>query len=556
MQRNLTLKHLILPPVTPDRAHSRKSPMARFTVALAFLTLLTALLFTAPELRAESTAFKKAVAQAAAQNKIISAFYKARNYEPIWFGGRNNQRRRAFLDALSRAPAHGLPLGRYDAAQVRAALSGFKSAKERGKIEVQTTRQFLQYARDIQSGILEPRKIDENMTLRPPRRDPLALLQAISKGSASAFLRKLPPQTADYQGLLKEKRRMEQVVARGGWGPKVSASKLKVGSSGKAVVALRKRLSKLGYPGSGVSSKYDKSLVQAVARFQRDYGLVADGVAGKATLAAINTSATTRLMQTVIGLERVRWLNKTLGKRHILVNEAAFTAQIFDKGRETFLTRVVVGQAGRWRTPEFEKKMTHMIVNPSWYVPASIAGLEDLPLLKESNEALTRQDLVMTDDAGQVVNPRNIDFSGYTKDNFPYSLRQPPSGANALGKVKFLFPNKHAIYLHDTPAKRLFGYDSRMFSHGCVRVEKPDELAYALLSRQTQNPKKVFDDLVASGEETRVNLKEPVPIYLVYRTVFVDKTGRARYRADGYNVDGKVFKALTRAGVRLRALKS
>jgi len=368
-----------------------------------------------------------------------------------------------------------LPKGQYDAALLRKDFAGFKSPKVRGALEVQTSKKFLQYARDVQSGILEPRRIDKNMTLRSPRRDGLTLLQNFAASSPAGFLKKLPPQTTKYAGLQKEKRRMEQIVARGGWGAKVPAKKLKPGANGATVVALRKRLAKLGYRGVGVSLCYDKSLQIVVARFQKDYGLIPDGVAGRATLAAVNTSATTRLMQVVIGLERLRWLNKPLGKRHILVNEAAFMASVIDNGRATFTTRVVVGQRGRWRTPEFEKKMTHLVINPSWYVPASIAGIEYLPLLKKSADALTRQDLAITDANGAVVNPSNIDFSGFSKDNFPYSLRQPPSGANALGKVKFMFPNKHAIYLHDTPAKSLFGRDIRAYSHGCVRVMKPDE---------------------------------------------------------------------------------
>ncbi len=550
------MKEKYPPNAVVQTGYLRDDPKRRLLNWLLAFTLGIAALVSALPAHAESVAFKQAVAQAAAKSKVLSAFYKARDYEPIWTGNRDGQRRRAFLEALKLAPSHGLPYGRYDASRLRKDLSGFKSAKARGALEVQTSARFLQYARDIQTGILEPRRIDKNMTLRPPRRDPLKLLTSFAASSPSGFLKKLVPQTSEYAGLLKEKRRIEKIVARGGWGAKVSAKKLKPGDKGAAVVSLRKRLTKLGYRGVGVSPAYDNALQITVARFQKDYGLIPDGVAGGATLAAVNTSAATRLMQVVIGLERLRWLNKPLGKRHILVNEAAFMASVIDNGRATLTTRVVVGQRGRWRTPEFEKKMTHLVINPSWYVPASIAGIEYLPLLKKSSDALTRQDLVMTDADGKVVNPSNIDFTGYTKDDFPYSLRQPPSGANALGKVKFMFPNRHAIYLHDTPSKGLFGRDIRAYSHGCVRVMKPDELAYTLLSKQSANPKALFDGLVATGEEATVTLREPVPIYLVYRTAWVDTAGRPQYRADSYGVDGKVFKALKKAGVRLGAAKS
>lgn len=532
-------------------SHQRLFLWSLFALAMLISTVLVAF----PSY-AQSTAFKLAVAQAASKDKAIAAFYKARNYKPIWTSGADRQRRRALLEALRRAPNHGLPTGRYDASQVNKDFSGFKSAKARGVLEVETTRKFLQYARDIQSGVLEPKRIDENMTLRPPRRDRLKTLQSFAKSSPVAFFKSLPPTDPGYNRLLKEKVRIERIIGRGGWGATVNAKKLKPGQSGKQVVIMRKRLTALGYKRIGTSPKYDTGLERAVQIFQQDSGLNADGVAGSKTIAAMNTSPETRLMQVVIGLERLRWLNKPLGKRHILVNEAAFMAYVIDNGKPTMTTRVVVGKAGRWRTPEFEKKMTHMVINPSWYVPASIAGTEYLPRLQQSSDALTRQDLVMTDTDGNVVNPVGIDFKQYTKDDFPFSLRQPPSGGNALGKVKFMFPNKHAIYLHDTPSRSLFGKDIRTFSHGCVRVQKPDELAYTLLGKQMANPKSFFDGLIATGEEATVKLKEPVPIYLVYRTAWVSADGRPNYRADSYNVDRKVFNALAKAGVVLRGVQS
>ena len=520
------------------------------------LVLGLALALSGLPARAQSTAFKLAVAQAAANDKVILAFYKARDYRPIWTGNADRQRRKAFLDALKRAPDHGLPRGRYEADELRKSFAGFKSAKAKGALEVEVTRKFLQYARDIQSGILEPRRIDRNMTLRPPRRDPLKTLESFAKSSPAAFIRKLAPLSPDYQRLLKEKLRMERIVGRGGWGAPVKAKKLKPGDSGPAVVALRKRLTAMGYGRLGSAKTYDAALESAVQKFQLDHGLNADGVAGGNTLRAINTPATERLMQVVIGLERLRWLNKPLGKRHILVNEAAFMAYVIDNGKRTLTTRVVVGQPGRWRTPEFEKKMTHMVINPSWFVPGSIAGGEYLPLLKKNARALERQGIVMTDANGRRVDPTKVDFSKYSKGNFPYSLRQPPSDGNALGKVKFMFPNKHAIYLHDTPAKNLFGKDIRAYSHGCVRVQKPFELAYTLLAKQSANPKALFDGYVKAGKEVTVNLKQPVPIYLVYRTAWVEPNGRPNYRLDTYKVDKKVFAALAKAGVVLRGIQS
>ncbi|MBL4750365.1 MAG: L,D-transpeptidase family protein [Amylibacter sp.] len=539
-------------------AKSRRWKLGKHFRSFAFLTLILGsfLIITGLPVFAQSTAFKQAVAQAAAKDKDIAAFYQARDYKPIWTGNRDRKRRQAFIAAANKASDHGLPTGRYDAGQLKRDFRSAKSAKARGLLEVETTKRFLQYARDIQSGILEPRRIDKNMTLQPPRRNRGSLLASFSKGSPDAFFKSLPPKHPDYGRLLKEKNRMEKIVGRNGWGATVKARKLKPGQSGPAVAALRRRLTAMGYGNLGSSTEYNASLVKAVQVFQVDHGLNADGNAGGITLAAVNVSAKERLMQIVIGLERLRWLNKPLGKRHIMVNEADFKATVFDNGKPTLETRVVVGKAGRWRTPEFEDSMTHMVINPSWFIPGSIAGGEYLPLLKKNANALSRQGIEIRDTAGNRVNPMNIDFSKYSKNNFPFSMRQPPSNGNALGRVKFLFPNKHAIYLHDTPSKSLFGRDIRTFSHGCVRVQKPLELAYTLLAKQSSNPKKLFDGLLAAGKEVRVNLKTPVPIYLVYRTAWVTAKGRPNYRADSYNVDKKVYSALKKAGVALRGAGS
>lgn len=541
---------------TDTRALSA-SPARRALTPWQFWPLLAAalvfLLLSFQPAAAQAKAFKEALAKLVVKDRDIAAFYQARNFDPIWTGNRDQRRRNAFIDALGDAPDHGLPEGRYDAKVVRGSFTGFKSNEQKAVLEFQTSQLFLQYAQDIQSGILEPRRIDENMTLSPPRRDRKLLLESFAASNPAAFLKTLPPDSPDYALLLKEKARMEKIVGRGGWGDKVQARKLTLGDNNGAVQQLRARLSRMGYGNLGNSPSYDQGLARAVQRFQIDLGLSPDGVAGSNTIAAINTTAGERLAQTVIGLERLRWLNKPLGSRYILVNEAAFEAYVIDNGKVSFETRVVVGQPGRWRTPEFERTMTHLIINPSWYVPESIAGGEYLPMLQKDPDSLARQGIEMYDTEGNEVDPTTVDYSGYSKDNFPFSMRQPPSDGNALGVVKFMFPNKHAIYLHDTPAKSLFSRAIRAYSHGCVRVADPQGLAHVLLERQSKDPDGLFQSYVDSGVESQLNLATPVPIYLVYRTVWVDKKGKAQYRADTYDVDGKVLRALSKAGVVLRA---
>ena len=523
--------------------------------AIFFFLLVGLVALLAMPAFSQNVAFKQAIAEASASDKALAAFYKGRDFEPIWTGRNDRKRLMALFDALTTAPDHGLPIGRYDAQAVKAAFSKNTTAKARGQLEVETSRMFLQYASDLQTGILEPRQIDRNMTLRPPRRDRLKTLEAFVQSTPDSFLKGLIPSNPDYTRLLKEKARMERVVGAGGWGPTVAADSLKLGASGPEVVVMRKRLTQMNYGNLGASPVYDEGLQRTIEAFQIDHGLNADGVAGKVTLSAINTSPETRLKQVIIALERLRWLNKALGKRHIIVNEAAFTATVFDNGKPSFETRVVVGKPGRWRTPEFEEAMTHLIVNPSWFVPDSIAGGEYLPQLRENPGALERQGIIMTDADGHVVDSTTVDYSAYTKTNFPYTLRQPPGNDNALGIVKFMFPNRHAIYLHDTPSKSLFGRDIRTYSHGCVRVQDPYDLAYTLLAKQSSNPKSLFDSAVARGVETVIQLDQKVPIYLVYHTAWVGADGRPNYRADSYSVDEKLFSALAKAGVVSRGVR-
>ncbi len=526
-----------------------------FLLALTLIFSATLVIFATPA-SSQSLAFKQAVATASARDEAIATFYKERNYKPIWTGNGDRQRRRAFLDAVSKASDHGLPIGRYDADQLKRDLGSFKSAKARGILEVEMTKRFLQYAQDLQSGILEPLKVDKELYVKPPRRDRLANLKAFSKSSPQAFLRSLAPKHPDYARLLKEKARLEKVVGRGGWGDKVPGKKIKPGQSGAKVFALRKRLTAMGYKKVGISPDYNDALKMVVARFQQDHGLNRDGVAGGATLAAMNVSAQTRLQQVIVGLERQRWLNKPRGKRHIIVNQADFRAHVMDNGKSTLETRVVVGKAGKFRTPEFTDEMTHLIINPTWHVPKSIARKEYLPMLKENPDALRRQGIRMTDAEGQPVDPATIDYTEYDVNNFPFDLKQPPSSGNALGKVKFMFPNRFNVYLHDTPSKSLFARDVRAYSHGCVRVQKPLELAYTLLKPQSANAKGLFHKYLATGRETVVGLEKPIPVHLVYHTVWVTAQGRPNYRMDIYRRDKRVFGALQKVGVVLRAVRS
>ncbi len=323
------------------------------------------------------------------------------------------------------------------------------------------------------------------------------------------------------------------------------------------VAALRLRLNQRGYALDDVTIRtYDDALVEAVKLFQTDFGLNADGLVGPQTLSSINAQPDGRLKQVIVNLERARWMNYELGSRHIYVNIPDFTASVMDYGVPSLSFRVVVG-TGRNQTAEFSDTMTHMIANPKWNVPYSIASKEYLPKLRADPTVLSRENILMTvRGSGQIVDPSAIDFSYFDEDNFPFFLQQQSGRGNALGRVKFMFPNRFNIYLHDTPSKSLFSRDARAFSHGCVRVQKPMEFAYELLSLQEDNPEAAFNRALNSGKETQIDLAAPVPVHIVYRTVWIDGMGDVQYRHDVYNRDRMVFDALVNAGVTLPALDS
>ncbi len=498
-----------------------------------------------------SFAFRQAVAEAAAADRDIAAFYKARDYNSFWTGGGADQaRRRALMQALGRAAHHGLADRTALRADLLAQMSGAKTTRDLGQLEAKLSAVFLDLAIDLQTGILRPDGLYDAMQRRVPLRQRASYLENLGRSAPAGFFRALPPQTANYRALLNAKQQMHAVLAQGGWGAPVPEQTLRPGDRGPDVVALRNRLMRMGYLRRSTAADYNAALTQAVRLFQERHGLEQDGVAGPGTLREVNQNPQSRLQAIHVALERERWNNRDLGPRHIEVNLADFSAKIIDDGKVTFETRSVVGARNPDRqSPEFSDVMEFMIVNPSWYVPRSIVTKEYLPELQEDPGAIDHIEL--TDENGQQVDRTAIDFSQFDENSFPFSMRQPPSQTNALGLVKFMFPNPHNIYLHDTPAKRLFAREVRAFSHGCIRLADPFDFAYALLARQSRDPKGDFARALATGKETRIDLQQKVPVHLIYRTAITTNKGEIAFRRDVYGRDALIWEALRNAGVEM-----
>ncbi len=529
------------------------------SVAPAAEQTAAAIASAAAPLSAEAEAFRRSLdaetaSLAAPTQRAIEGFYATRGYTSFWTE-EGSGRAAALVAAIADSPAQGLPARGYDLPGIEAALVSGRSS-DRAGAEIAASLAYLAFAGDLAGGVVRPRDIDPDIDIRPRRPSPAALLALLETAPVPQVLQGLEPAGPEYRALIAEKSRLEALIGSDAWGAVVpEGPTLHAGESGPRVADLRARLGRMGYAapaGPGGDAAFDGNLEAALEAFQRDNGLIADGAAGARTLAAINAGPEKRLSQVVVNLERLRWQDGDPGERYFRVNIPDFTVVLRDQGATVWQSRVVVGE-DKTRTAEFTDEMTYMVVNPTWHIPDSIAVRSFLPKLKRDPTVLQRQNIRLLTRGGTEINPALVDFTQYTPENFPFRIKQRPDTDNALGKVKFIFPNEHSIYMHDTPHRELFARDGRAFSNGCIRLEKPVELAEVLLSGQVSDPAATFEGWLAAKTERQVNLDRPIPVHIEYRTVFVDDAGVVRYRGDIYGRDAAVFRALQAAGVVLPA---
>jgi murein L,D-transpeptidase YcbB/YkuD len=285
-----------------------------------------------------------------------------------------------------------------------------------------------------------------------------------------------------------------------------------------------------------------------VARFRVRHGLPGDSVADRATIGAMNIPVETRIRQIEINLDRYRWLPAELTDRYVLVNIPDYHLYAYDDGKLSFEQRVIVGDQYQNTTPVFADSMTYLVFRPEWNVPPGILAREILPALQDDDDYdLAARGLEVVDSTGKVVkDPSDIDWDDLDTADLPYRIRQPPGSRNALGRVKFMFPNRFNIYLHDTPSRKLFDRERRTLSHGCVRVEDPAQLAAFVLNGQDGwGESKIEAAMDGAAEGNRmVPLEKPLPVYLLYLTAFV-RDGQVHFRNDPY---GKDRRAMGRVG--------
>jgi murein L,D-transpeptidase YcbB/YkuD len=456
------------------------------------------------------------------------------------------------LDALDAAASHALPAAAYGAEDLRARLAAAATPADAAGLELALSRALARYAGDMAAGAVTPNRVDPDIHVFPRRPEPYeALNDAAAAPDFAAWLASLAPRDPGYARLRELYAELLAQEKAGGWRAHLGdGGTLRLGDRGPRVARLRERLAELGDPADPAADpeSFDLELDATVKAFQRRHGLNADGVVGRRTFAALGADAGERLRQVAVNLERMRWGPRTLAPRHVVANIPDYSMRFVDGDRVLHSARVVVGQR-RHQTPEFSDEMTHMVVNPTWHVPRSIATQEILPQLQEDPGYLAAQNMRLVSDAGVPADPSSHDFTQYTTSSFPYRIKQRPGSSNALGRVKFMFPNRFNIYMHDTPSKNLFRRDGRAFSHGCVRVENPFEFAYALLEGQVEDPVGTFHRYLDSQREIYVNFDRPVPVHIVYRTAWVEPDGRPQFRSDVYGRDAAVWAALERAGL-------
>jgi murein L,D-transpeptidase YcbB/YkuD len=485
-------------------------------------------------------------------------FYERRSFQPAWSrDGIALPASRALLDALRAATVEGLNPDDYHFEAIRDRLRPAKAAgssrldgASATDLDLISTDAFLLYASHLLAGHLDPETIDPEWHARRREADLAEHLQrALAEDRVREALEELLPPQAGYRSLRASLRRYRDLAAEGGWPEVPAGPTLREGDAGPRVQALAERLRITGELDGGhdpALDAFDVPLAGAVARFQRRHGLEVDGAVGKETLAALNVPAEARARQIVVNLERWRWLPQDLGSRHVRVNIADFHLDALDSGETVLSMRAIVGRSYR-RTPVFSDAMTYLVLNPSWEVPPKLAANDVLPQIQKDPEYLARMGFKVLQGWGAgetIVDPASVDWGRLQPSTFRYRLRQMPGPKNALGQVKFMFPNKFNVYLHDTPSRELFAKTERAFSSGCIRIEKPLDLAVLLLSGQPAWDRAGLLEALGQGAERTVRLAAPVPVHLLYWTAWVDADGTTHFRKDLYGRDRRVLDAL------------
>ena len=491
----------------------------------------------------------------------VRRFYESRGFKPAWTGPDCKAALQSLVDAIENSESHGLQARDY---HLDGLLGPDRCDATR---ELLATDAWLALAAHLHAGRVDPLTVAPNWTAIRPSIDAVALLeQALADGDVAGALERLAPRDPLYAGLRQTLARFRGYAARGGWTGVDDGPTLRLADTGIRVAQLRARLQLSGLleveadtdsdtdtdtdtdtdADADADSLFDEPMEAAVRAFQHRANLEPDGVVGALTIAQLNQRAINRVDQVRANLERLRWLPEDTGGRQIRVNIADFELEAWDDGVIERVHQVIVGQLYR-STPSFSGKITHLVFSPWWEVPHSLAVRDKLASFKRNPGTVTQRGYVMVDRNGSVVDPADIDWKSLSARNFPYRVRQRPGPLNALGTVKFMFPNRHNVYLHDTSTPALFDRVRRNFSSGCIRVQSALDLAEWVLQPMPEWTRERIEAAAHSGTEQTVMLDEPVAVHLLYLTAVSDGNGGVRFIDDLYQRDPALIAALDRA---------
>lgn len=480
----------------------------------------------------------------------LEQLYLGRNYRPLWVeNGRPTAQASRLIEAMAHAADNGLNNEDYDSEALKQWAEDLKSAPAPAKIvsfDLGLSVGVMRYSSNLYVGRVNPRHVNFGLDIQPKKLDLAALLSELSRSDAPVErLQALEPKLKFYEHLKVALARYTALAAKRNTEVLELPNKFKPGGHHPHVPKLRSLLAALGDLDSGAeggSEVYGKDLEEGVKRFQERHGLLADGVIGKNTLVQLNVPLDQRVQQIQLGLERLRWLPEHIDGRHIVVNIPSFELFGFIDGsaKPDLVMNVIVGEAINERnTPVFHSDMTYMIFRPYWNVPYKITAKEYVPLILRNPGYLARNNLEMVSGFAPSSTVYEPSFDNVQLlSTGALKLRQKPGPKNALGLVKFAFPNNNNVYLHSTPTQGLFKRARRDFSHGCIRVEHPVLLGEFVLKDQGGDWDQEKIKAAMNGDKQKtVTLKTPIPVYIFYSTVLADEAGKVKFFNDIYGHD-------------------
>lgn len=462
----------------------------------------------------------------------LRSFYQSRNYQFAWFTEQGlAQQGSAFWNLHNNYVNSSRDSSFFNTQlhnQMRKLLdeenAGF-TGEQVTNLELQLTDHFFDYAQYAYAGKIDPDEIKWHI----PRKkiNAIALLDTLISRNGKN-LDDWEPLNQQYKQVRKELLRLYDLQKQGGWQTIEAAKKsYRLGDSSMAIQQLQKRLHMAGdYQSTEISPVFTPALEEAVKRAQQRFGLKADGIVGSQTVKHLNISIEKRIEQLLVNMERMRWMPQHREGKRLVANIPEFKLHVYEDGKEMFTMRIVVGKAAN-RTVVFNDQLKHVVFSPYWNVPRSIVRNEILPAMNKNPGYLSRNNMEQTGTSGGLP-----------------VIRQKPGSGNALGKVKFIFPNSYNIYFHDTPAKSLFDQAKRAFSHGCIRLQEPKKLAAYLLQDQPGWTESRITAAMNAGIEKWVALEQPVAVAITYFTAWVDRSGKLNFRDDIYGHDRELAERL------------